>query len=482
MASPDPHLSRATALRGDPGDGSPPTQRQAPPDEELLRRAYLDDLTGLPNRTLIRQAIDERILRGGEAHPFALAFIDIDNFKHINDYYGHVVGDEILVRIARRLSGHLRDGDMLARIGGDEFLLMLSPIGTVAEVQGHVGLLLERLKQPFFIEDIEVFTSASIGVSLFPRHGTDYDTLRRHADLAMYRGKSGVKGAVVVFDETMTRARSERMRTEQRLRGAVRDHRFCCAIQPKVDIRTHETVGVEVLLRWQDEQGQIRSPGDFIGLAVELGLINDITLAVLGETTAMIEQIDDLFGPQTTISLNVAAKQADDIGFMTAFAEALRATGCPRRFMVELTEEAFFAHNGFQADVLPMFRAIGTRISIDDFGVGYSSLSALADITADEIKVDRSFITRIHERPRSQIVLRAIESLGLALGMSVVAEGIETAEELAYLLAATRIRYAQGFYFAKPLLLDPLAEASSVSTEARARSAPRAIAQARARR
>jgi EAL domain-containing protein (putative c-di-GMP-specific phosphodiesterase class I) len=263
-----------------------------------------------------------------------------------------------------------------------------------------------------------------------------------------------VKGGAILFDASMGHAATARMAHEQRLRLAIRDRRFCCAFQPKVDLRTHAVVGLEVLLRWRDEQGLIQAPGDFVSLAVELGLINEITHLVLAETMRLIEDIDRVFGEQATISLNVAAKQAEDIKFMLAFIDALSATGCPKRFMIELTEEAFFAKSRFQSEVLPKLRSIGTKVSIDDFGVGYSSLAALADITADEIKIDRSFITDIHRRPRSQSVLRAIESLSHALGMSITAEGVETFEELAYLEMATSIHHAQGYFFSKPLMLD----------------------------
>jgi diguanylate cyclase (GGDEF)-like protein len=424
-------------------------------EDDLFRRAYFDELTDLPNRGLIERHVEDLIAGGGtDGADFALAFIDIDNFKNINDYYGHAVGDGLLVKIARRISGELRPSDMLARLGGDEFLLLVSPLAGVEALREDVAHLLARLKQPFFIDGHEIFTSASIGVSLFPSHGTSYELLRRNADSAMYRVKSDIKGGVALFDRNMGHNATARMELEQRLRLAIRDHRFCCAFQPKVDIRSHEIVGVEALLRWRDEQGVIQAPGDFVNLAVELGLIDEIAHLVLAQTMEAIDKIDDVFGKGTSISLNVAAKQADDPRFMQSFVEALAATGCAERFMIELTEEAFFAKSRFQAQVLPKLRAIGTRVSIDDFGVGYSSLSALADITADEIKVDRSFITDIHKRPRSQSILKAIESLSNALGIAIIVEGVETFEELAYLQAATRIRYAQGYYFARPFSLD----------------------------
>ena len=217
---------------------------------------------------------------------------------------------------------------------------------------------------------------------------------------------------------------------------------------------TGKVKGVEALLRWQDDQGLIQAPGEFIQLAVELGLINDITFDVLDQTIKSMDAIEEIYGRDVTVSLNVAAKQACDIAFMTSLVEAVAATGKPNRFMLELTEEAFFATQRFQTDVLPLIRAVGARVSIDDFGVGYSSLAALADITADELKIDRTFITDIHKRPRSQVVLKAIESLGRALGMSIIAEGVESAEEVAYLQSSTQIQHAQGFYFGRPMLID----------------------------
>ncbi len=423
---------------------------------DLIARAFIDALTGLPNRTLFEQSIEELVAEAGPGDRFALAFIDLDNFKHINDYYSHAAGDALLRKVADRIRSALRPSDLLARIGGDEFVLLLNPVVDKASTLSEVLDISDRLKQPFFIDGHEIFASASMGLSLYPEHGTTYEVLRRQADNAMYRVKGGVKGGVSLFEETMSHAATARMAVEQRLRLAIRDRCFCCAFQPKVDMRTHEVLGVEVLLRWRDELGMIQAPGDFIELAIELGLINEITLQVLAETVQSMPDIDEVFGPDVSVSLNIAAKQACDVPFMAAFCDALGATGLARRFVLELTEEAFFTKSRFQSEVLPRVRAIGARVSIDDFGVGYSSLAALAEITADELKIDRSFITDIDKRPRSQIVLKAIESLGLALGMSVVAEGVETYEEVAYLLGATQIRCAQGYYYARPLLIDQI--------------------------
>jgi diguanylate cyclase (GGDEF)-like protein len=448
-------------------------------EDDLFRRAYFDDLTSLPNRSLIERSCAALIGGNKPAEVFALAFFDLDGFKNINDYYGHGVGDALLLKIAQRLSTELGPSDMLARVGGDEFVLLLSPVLSMDSLAERIGHLLERLKEPFFIDGHEIFSSASIGVSLYPADGRSYDELCSNADRAMYRTKGGAKGTVQFFNPGLDQAATERVKTEQRLRLAIRDRRLTCAFQPKVDFRSHKVVGAEVLLRWRDEEGLIQPPGDFVNLAVELGLMDEITHLVLAETIAAIDRINDVFGPDSTISLNVAAKQADEPIFMRSLVTVLEATGYPQRFMLELTEEAFLAKSRFQTLVLPMIREIGARVSIDDFGVGYSSLAALADITADELKVDRSFISDIHKRPRSQSILKAIESLADALGMSIIVEGVETVDELVYLQAATRIRLAQGYYFARPMFLDELSQARTPVHDLRQEQKPSRLSQLR---
>ncbi|HEY2247397.1 MAG TPA: EAL domain-containing protein [Bradyrhizobium sp.] len=437
-------------------------------EDQLFRSAFYDELTGLPARRVIEHRVNGLMRQGDGAGKFALAFLDIDNFKHINDYYGHGIGDQLLSELAKRLCRELRDTDMLSRISGDEFLLLLAPVQSMAEVAEFVESALQRLSAPFFIDGSEIFASTSVGVSLYPDHGESYDALCQNADLAMYRVKNDGKGKAAFFDVSMEHEASARMKVEQSLRLAILEKRFCCAFQTKVDIRTQEIEGIEALVRLRDHEGVIQAPGTFINLAVELGLIDELTHLVLAEIVKSIDLINETFGPTATISINVAAKQAGNVEFMRSFAQALEATGFPTRFMIEVTEDAFVTKTHFQDEILPIFRKLGVGISIDDFGTGYSSLSALADITADEIKIDRSFITDIHKRPRSQGILRAIESLSEALGMTVIAEGLESYEELAYLQAATRIRYAQGYYFSRPIFLEELKLTTPAASEARA--------------
>ncbi|HKU04531.1 MAG TPA: GGDEF domain-containing phosphodiesterase, partial [Bradyrhizobium sp.] len=341
------------------------------------------------------------------------------------------------------------------------------------EVAEFLHFMLERVRAPLFIDGSELFASVSVGVSLYPEHGRSYEALRHNADIAMYRVKNAGKGTAAFFDDSMEREAQARAKVEQSLRLAILEKRFCCVFQPKVDIRTREVKGIEALVRLRDDEGVIQAPGTFINLATELGLIDELTHLVLAEIVKSIDLINETFGAEATISINVAAKQAGNADFMRPFAEALERTGFPKRFMIEVTEDAFVTKTHFHDEILPVFRKLGVKISIDDFGIGYSSLSALADITADEIKIDRSFITDIHKRPRSQGILRAIESLSEALGMTVVAEGIETHEELAYLQAATRIRYAQGYYFDKPIYLEDLKTVTPLTSESRTSLASR---------
>ena len=456
-------------------------------ERRLAERAHIDKLTGLPDRVRIAEYADS-IIQSADARPFAIAFIDLDNFKHVNDYYSHATGDALLIKISERIKAKLQPSDMLARISGDEFVLLLDGHDGKETVSTIVEELLAEIKKPFYLEGFEIFSSCSIGVSFFPAHGKNYETLRRNADGAMYGAKTRAKGQVMYFDDGLGKSIAARMEAEQRLRLAIRDHRFVCAFQPKVDIHTQEVVGFETLIRWRDSDGEIHPPGQFISLAIELGLINPITNFVLTETIASMDRLDAAFGGNTSISINVGAKQVSDLAFMSALADTIESSGIGKRLILELTEDAIVDNGVFQWNVLPVLRACGVRISIDDFGTGYSSLSALADIIADEIKIDRSFITRIHERPRSQSVLKAIESLAYSLQMSVVAEGVETKEELIYLQTASRIRLAQGFYFSKPIYLDEISTGakfgeriSETRVIAPARTGGRLMAPARSR-
>lgn len=425
-------------------------------EEALHHRAYHDQLTGLPNRSLMKEIVDRTLSTRREGRPFALAFIDVDNFKQVNDYYSHALGDQLLLAISRRIRGVIGPRDTLGRISGDEFLLLVDGVDDDAGLRAVVDSVVGETRRPFLLEGHEIFSSASIGVSVYPRDGTEYETLRRAADGAMYWAKSTLKGSAAYFDDTMRHALTARMRIEQKLRSGLRDRRFRTAYQVKTDIGTGHPVGFEALVRWVDEDGTVHLPGTFIGIAGELGLIDEITRFVVEDVVADLPILKERFGKHVTMSLNVSALQANSRDFMHDLVDRIVRAGIGSETIVELTEEAIVSARFFQDEILPRLRESGIRISIDDFGTGYSSLSLLADIDADELKVDRAFITAIHERPRSQGILKAIESVCDALGIGIVAEGAESEEELRYLARHTGIRLVQGYIFGRPAFPEDL--------------------------
>ena len=422
--------------------------------DELFQRAYFDPLTKLPTRAFFEEAV-ARSIGGpdGDRARFAVAMIGFDQFDSVNEFYGRRAGDALLSEAARRIGERIGRDDIAARFGGDQFAVLIVQSGDESATVGRVDLLIGRLRDPFYVDGVEILLSASAGVSLYPTHDFVASGLIAKAEAALTQAKRRYRGQTRLYDPAIAQRALEHARLEQSLRLAIRDRSFACALQPKVNFRSGKVAGLEVLMRWRDENGEPRSPGDSIAFAVNLGLMNEMTQLLFEETLASLDAIDATFGPDLRLGFNIAAQQAGDVRFMRAFTDRLAASGQARRFMIELTEEALLRASQFQLKVAPMLREIGAKISIDDFGVGYSSLSTLAEIEADEIKVDRSFITAIHERPRNQGLLRAIESVGKALNTPVMVEGVETKDELAYLRDHTSISVAQGYLFSKPVVI-----------------------------
>ena len=417
---------------------------------ELKILASCDALTGCLNRrTFFAEA--EQMLTNARASGSTMGFLmlDADHFKSVNDRFGHATGDKVLVGLAEVMRRTCVDGCAIGRYGGEEFCIA---------VGGRSDRELERLAEKLRVDVSEVTTwlpdgqtvTISIGVACMDNDCTVSDLVKR-ADSALYTAKSTGRNRFVAWKDV------ELLNgVPEQIRAALRDRRLYCEFQPKVEIGSHEVIGFEALVRWRRDLGRNHETEDFIRQAIELGMINQVTFFVLETIMDSLSRLDAVFGPHTSISLNVAAKLASDMDFMTAFAQALKDTGIADRLIIELTEESLMKRGDFHTRIIPLLHQIGVRVSIDDFGTGYSSLSLLADVMADEIKIDRSFVSRIHERPRNQSILRAINSLARSLGMNVVAEGVETFEELAYLQAATNIRQVQGFYFARPFHLDEI--------------------------
>jgi len=428
-------------------------------EQELTQRAYYDSLTGLANHMLLKERVDAVIaaLRDeAETGQFALALIALNRFKQINDYYGHPVGEAILIQTAQRLKQLIRPSDTLSRVGHEEFLLFFDPLTNNFELQTVLRQVLRELKRPFLIDDHEIYLSGAIGISLYPEHGARYETLRRNADHALYRTTQDPRSDLIFFDPVIGNELDARIMLEQKLRQAIRENQLICTLQPKINIRSGQVSGFEALVRWRDAEGALHSPGDFLPLAIEIGLIDDITYFMLSAIIKSFPSLDAHFGESVTISLNIPAQQASNSEFMTALLEVLMYSKHAHRIVLELTEEAFIHTHALLTRTMPLLQTLGTGISIDDFGCGYSSLSILAQLTPNELKIDRSFITHIDQHPKNQDIVRAIEGLSRNLGMKIVAEGVETPQELDYLSHNTAIDMAQGFYFAKPMFLDEL--------------------------
>jgi len=432
--------------------------------DELFTRAYFDPLTALPNRELCSRALEDFTADRGRG--FALVMIAVEKFTQIATIYGAAAADELLIRLAERLSQSLVGSEWLARVGPEEFCLLLPGLVDSEALRSRIARMLERIAAPCLVDGLEVFASARAGAAVWPSDDETPDGLWRKARSALAAAQRADRAAARLFEPEIERLEMERAKLELSLRSAIRDRRIGCAFQPKVDFRTGKVDGVEVLMRWRDEAGEWNAPGDFLDLAHRVGLTNDITRLVFEETVASLDILDETFAPGLSVGFNISARQAGDSRFMKRFAEELAATGCAHRFVLELTEEAFLPATQFQMRVLPMLRELGARIAIDDFGSGYSSLSTLADITADEVKVDRSLIVGIDAKPRNQSMLRAIESIGVTLGAEVMVEGVETEEELAYLRDHSSIRVAQGFLLGRPIVL-PAPSASHAGVASR---------------
>ncbi|WP_367714445.1 bifunctional diguanylate cyclase/phosphodiesterase (plasmid) [Nitratireductor sp. GISD-1A_MAKvit] len=405
----------------------------------------------MPNRALLTRTISAELKEHADGSA-ALFLINLDGLARANDYYGAAFTDRLIVAVSERLSSCARSSDILGYLSNGVFCIFMAEPGGL-DLSIHATGMLERIKEPFIIDGVETFTSASIGIARYAQDGAGFDELLVSADQAVRAARSESRGRVAFKPAMPLLSGTDKMSIEQRLRTALRDQKLCCVYQPKVDIHTGGVVGVETLLRWRDDDGQHRILGDFVALATQAGIIDAVSEHVANEVMESLPLIDTAFSPDASISFNITAQQSVNPVFMRKLLELLTSYRRPERFIIEITEEAFLDGDLFSANILPMLRETGVRISIDDFGVGYSSLSALAAIAADELKIDRSFVQNVDQRPRSQSVLKAIESLGNALGMRLVIEGVETKAEVDYIRNHTGIRIAQGYYFARPLAL-----------------------------
>ena len=427
--------------------------------DELARQANHDSLTGLPNRNLLWDRIDRACARTQRYGDFAaVAFLDLDNFKVVNDSLGHSLGDHLLRAVAQRLQSSLRAMDTVARLGGDEFVLVLSDQKGEPSVSGELQRIVESFSQPFAVDGRDVFITASVGVALYPQDAKDPETLMKSAELAMYRAKeSGRNGYQLYTAEMQTRV-TERLALEGKLRRALERGEFSLHYQPQVDLRSKRIFGVEALIRWNQPDLGMVSPAKFIPLAEETGLIVPIGAWVVRTACRQCKAWQDAGLPPVTVAVNISARQFREKNLLQVVAQILTETGLnPRQLELEITESVIM-HDAQQIIAsLQAFRDMGVKLSVDDFGTGYSSLSYLKRFPVDRLKIDQSFVHDLGSDADDAAIAQAVITLGHTMGLRVIAEGVETPEQLAF-LRRHECDEMQGYLFGKPMPADEFAK------------------------
>jgi diguanylate cyclase (GGDEF)-like protein len=419
-------------------------------EQQLAHQALHDPLTGLPNRTLLADRLDQALARRARTGDrVVVAFMDLDRFKLINDSKGHPAGDALLVALARRLEGATRAGDTVARFGGDEFVMVSEGAQRDEDVVSIADRLAEALHEPFTVAGEDIHISGSVGLAV-GRGGDSADELIRNADAAMYEAKEQERGSWAVYKEQIHAGVVTRLETERDLHRALEEQEFVLHYQPKCSLSTAEVVGVEALVRWVHPTRGLVSPADFIPVCEETGLIVPLGEWVLAEAGRQARRWRDANGLHVAVSVNLSARQLIRPDLTDRVGALLESTGAdPADLCLEITEGTLLVDMGSAVRHLAALRALGVRISIDDFGTGYSSLAYLRDLPLDELKIDRSFVTPGADDPSAAAIVASVVSLGHALGLLVVAEGVETPAQLAT-LRDLGCDLAQGFYLSRP--------------------------------
>jgi diguanylate cyclase (GGDEF)-like protein/PAS domain S-box-containing protein len=422
--------------------------------EKLIYDAFHDSLTGLPNRALFMDRLRHRLAleKRRQETSFAVLFLDVDRFKVINDSLGHVRGDELLVEVGRRLANCLRETDTVARLGGDEFTILLEDVPTRSEALKVADRVQDELRAPFGLGGQEVFSGVSIGIA----HGNALyarpEDILRDADTALYRAKAQGRARWVEFDPSMHDRAVELLQLETDLRRALERRELLLHYQPIVSLGTGEISGAEALVRWMHPERGLVPPSEFVPLAEETGLILGIGGWVLREACRQMRAWQEELGlPSLEVGVNLSSKQFTQPGLVAQVVSVLRETGlAPRCLRLEVTESLLMDKQPHVADTMTELRAMGVRIDLDDFGTGYSSLSYLHQYPIDTLKIDRSFVAHMGVTEEGLQIVNTILSLAKSLDMEVVAEGVETAEQLAS-LRRLHCGFAQGYHLSRPV-------------------------------
>jgi diguanylate cyclase (GGDEF)-like protein/PAS domain S-box-containing protein len=434
-------------------------------EEQIKSLAYHDVLTGLPNRLLFN---DRLALAVAQAHRLeqrlGILFLDVDRFKIINDSLGHSLGDRLLQGVAQRLEAALREGDTVARLGGDEFILLLPGVARAEDAAKVAEKLLESLKLPFHLESRELFVTASIGISLYPDDGLDGETLVKNADVAMYRAKEQGRDNYQLYTHAMNERAVEHLALESSLRKALGNQELVLDYQPMLDLNTGRVHGVEALLRWQHPERGLLRPAEFMALAEVTSLILPMGPWILRTACAQARAWQEAGHAELVVAMNLSARQFQQPDLVQQVKQALEETGLQARCLdLEITESHAMQNAESTIATLRELKQLGVRISIDDFGIGYSSLNYLKRLPIDTLKIDQSFVRDITTDPDDAAIATAVIALAHTLKLRVVAEGVETQEQLAF-LAARHCDRMQGYLFSKPL---PAEECGAFLTRAR---------------